>query len=321
MVQKIEKIKLPTNWPVGPVNVYLVYGEKLTLIDTGLNYNESWSELNASLHKLGLKLNDIEQIVLTHHHNDHVGLLEKILEVHPVPVYAHKLTKIFLEDEEYLKWSGEFFVKLFYEFGLPMEMSKKWAFRKRDRRIMHELKIEKTLEDGDLIPGLNKWKAIETLGHSQDHISLYCEGDKSFICGDNIIKGLHVGIFLDAPLVGQERAKPLIQFLDNLEKCGKLNVKKTYSGHGPDIDNLTEAIDWQIDNIENRVQRAINTLKKANRPCTGFEIIQNMYKGRYENAAIPFLFEIQSVLDLLQERKVIIAEKKNGVYQYSLKNK
>jgi len=52
--------------------------------------------------------------------------------------------------------------------------------------------------------------------------------------------------------------------------------------------------------------------------ATGFEIIREMYKGRYERAVITFVFEILSVLDLLQERNIVIADKKNGVYQYRL---
>lgn len=108
-MQKIEKIELSTNFPIGPVNVYVLFGEKLTLIDTGLNRELAWKELNNGLLKLGLNLNDIEQIVLTHHHNDHTAMIDWILEENPsIQVFAHQDTEMILKDEDYLEWSSQF---------------------------------------------------------------------------------------------------------------------------------------------------------------------------------------------------------------------
>lgn len=320
-MQRIERIELTTNFPIGPVNVYVVFGEKLTLIDTGLKHEKGWAELNSGLQKIGLSLTDLEQIVITHHHNDHTGMVDWILEKNPlIQVFAHKDTEMILKDEDYLEWSSGFFEKLFIEFGLPKEMAKQWAYRKGHRDYFEIATVDTVLQEGDFVPGLPNWQVIETLGHSQDHISLYCPDEQLFICGDNIIKGIHAGIFLDAPKTGNERAKPLLQYLSNLEKCRDLPIKLTYSGHGPNIENLNEAIDAQIGNIENRAQRVINTLKKSNGLSTGFEIIQDMYRGRYEKAVITFVFEIVSVLDLLQKRNVVSKEKVNGVDQYRLVN-
>lgn len=320
-MQRIERLELTTNFPIGPVYSYVVFGEKLTLIDAGLKNTQGWNELNNGLHRLGLSLSDIDQIVLTHHHNDHTGMVDWILEKNPsVSIYAHKDTEMILKDESYIEWSSEFFERLFLEFGLTKEMANQWAYRKGYRDYFQEASVDGVLKEGDTVPGLSSFKVIETPGHSQDHISLYCAEEQLFICGDNIIKGVHGGIFLDAPKQGNERAKPLLQYLNNLEKCRELPAKLTYSGHGPVIDNLNEAIDGHIGNIENRTQRVINTLKKAGGKATGLEIIQDMYKGRYEKAVITFVFEIVSVLDLLQERNVVNAEKQNGVYQYRLIN-
>ncbi|MDN4493515.1 MBL fold metallo-hydrolase [Ureibacillus aquaedulcis] len=320
-MQKIERLELTTNFPIGPVYSYVVFGEKLTLIDAGLKNEEGWNQLNSGLHRLGISISDIEQIVLTHHHNDHTGMVDWILERNPsLSIFAHKDTEMILKDEYYLEWSSEFFEKLFIEFGLTREMAAQWAYRKGHRDYFEIATVDGVLKEGDYVPGLPSFQVIETPGHSQDHISLYCADEQLFLCGDHIIKGVHGGIFLDAPVHGTERAKPLLQYLDSLEKCRGLPAKLTYSGHGPIIENLDEAIDGHINNIENRAQRVINTLKKAKDSATGFEIIQDMYKGRYEKAVITFVFEIVSVLDLLLERNIVAAQKHNGVYQYRLVN-
>lgn len=316
MVQRIEKIELPTNFPIGPVNVYLVFGEKLTLIDAGIKTEQAWNELLDSLKSLGLTLQEIEQIVLTHHHNDHMGLLEWILEKNPVPVYAHKDTETYLADQAYMKWSGAFFEKLFYEFGLSKDVAKEWAYRKRDRDLLAGLKIEKGLQEGDSVPGLPGWEVIETQGHSQDHISLYHAKEQILICGDHIIDDIHVGIFLDAPHPGEQRAKPLLQYVENLKKCLKLPIKITYSGHGPDIYDLSRFIYTQFERTENRARRVKNVLAKGE--ATGLDIVKEMYPDRYKKGLITFVFEITSVLDLLIDRDEIFVKKKDGVYVYSL---
>jgi len=320
-LQRIERLELTTNFPIGPVNSYLVFGEKLTLIDAGLKIKQGWDDLNNGLHRLGVELSDLEQIVLTHHHNDHTGLVDWILEKNPsIKILSHKDTERILKDKHYLEWSSEFFYNLYIEFGLTKELATMWSNRKGHHDYFQTATVDEVLKEGDFVPGLPSFQVIETQGHSQDHISLYSAEEQLLICGDHIIKGVHGGMFLDAPFQGHERAKPLIQYLTNLEKCRKLPAKLTFSGHGPIIEDLNAAIDGHISNIENRVNRVINTLKKANGVATGFEIIQDMYRGRYENALITFVFEIVSVLDLLQERNIIVAEKQNGVFKYRLVN-
>lgn len=320
-MQRIEKLELTTNFPIGPVNAYVVFGDKLTLVDAGLKIKQGFHDLNNGLQQIGLQISDLEQIVLTHHHNDHTGLVDWILELNPsIKIFAHEETEMILKDEDYIKWSAEFFYNLYIEFGLTPDLAKHWAFRKGTRDYFQTATVDEVLKDGDSVPGLPSFKVIETLGHSQDHISLYSADDELLLCGDNIIQGVHGGMFLDAPKQGEERAKPLVQYIENLEQCRKLHAKFTYSGHGPIIHDLNEAIDGHIGNIERRVSRVIETLKKVNGAATGFEIIQDMYRGRYEKMLITFVFEIVSVLDLLQERNVIVAEKKNGVNQYHLLN-
>lgn len=74
---RIIPISLPTPFAVGDVNIYLVRGEALTLVDAGPNTKEAAAVLKKELAGQGLSLNDIDQVVLTHHHADHAGLLDE----------------------------------------------------------------------------------------------------------------------------------------------------------------------------------------------------------------------------------------------------
>ena len=54
------------------------------LLDVGLKYNET----KKLLREIGVKLSDIDYILVTHAHKDHIESLEKILEVYDIPVVA-----------------------------------------------------------------------------------------------------------------------------------------------------------------------------------------------------------------------------------------
>ena len=72
----IHRLAVPTPFLVGRVNCYLIEDRPLTLIDTGPNSGKSLDELERALAEHGHAIEDLELIVLTHQHMDHIGLLE-----------------------------------------------------------------------------------------------------------------------------------------------------------------------------------------------------------------------------------------------------
>ena len=70
----IHRIPLPTPFQIGDVNAWLLRGEPLTLVDAGPLMEETEARLDAGLAALGVAVEDLELIVLTHQHDDHVGL-------------------------------------------------------------------------------------------------------------------------------------------------------------------------------------------------------------------------------------------------------
>ena len=63
---------------VGSVNAWLLHGDPVTLIDTGPRDDEALAALEAGLGRHGLRVEDIELLLATHHHLDHVGLAATI---------------------------------------------------------------------------------------------------------------------------------------------------------------------------------------------------------------------------------------------------
>jgi glyoxylase-like metal-dependent hydrolase (beta-lactamase superfamily II) len=73
-----------TNW-------YLVEedgGSRLTVVDCGLP--RSWRSLQAALAELGRTPGDVEAVLITHAHADHVGFAERVRTEWNVPVWLHE---------------------------------------------------------------------------------------------------------------------------------------------------------------------------------------------------------------------------------------
>lgn len=116
---EIFPIIVPVKNHLQSLNFYLVKTENsLMLIDAGMNIDDCWNALLDTLTNNDLALKDITHIIVTHHHVDHIGLINRIVDAHPVPVYANKLSVPRLKrDENYLQKRVEFFQKLYSEMG------------------------------------------------------------------------------------------------------------------------------------------------------------------------------------------------------------
>ena len=73
-------LKLPWSSP-GFVNVYLIEDNNgFIMVDCGVNGDSYYSLLNEYLQKLGIQISDINLLIGTHMHSDHIGLSTKIRE-------------------------------------------------------------------------------------------------------------------------------------------------------------------------------------------------------------------------------------------------
>src|SRR5436190_9595415 len=73
-------VQIPLPLPhVGSVNAWLLRGDPLTLVDTGPRDDEALAALEAGLRREDVRIEDIELVLGTHHHLDHVGLVATIV--------------------------------------------------------------------------------------------------------------------------------------------------------------------------------------------------------------------------------------------------
>ena len=95
IVSGIYQLKIPIpNNPLEYTNIYLLKGDDgHLLIDTGWNDEAAFQSLSNQLDEIGVDFKKISQIIGTHAHFDHYGLVGKLKELSQAKIALHRLDK------------------------------------------------------------------------------------------------------------------------------------------------------------------------------------------------------------------------------------
>ena len=86
--------------------IYIKGGNTTLLIDVGC----AMKHVCASLHELGSSIEDIDAILVTHEHSDHINRVAQLSKKYHIPVYASELTWESLPFyDDYFRWERHIF--------------------------------------------------------------------------------------------------------------------------------------------------------------------------------------------------------------------
>ncbi|NWQ39906.1 MBL fold metallo-hydrolase [Bacillus sp. EB106-08-02-XG196] len=293
----IAKLTMPTPFKVGDVNAYLIKGDRLTLVDAGIKTKASWNSFKAQLADLHVSTDDIEQVIITHHHADHVGMLDFLSD--KIEVYGHLLNERWIKPTEaFLQEQENFFRGLFLEFGLPQEYFPSLSTLRQSFRYSCNRSLTGELVEGMVPPGLKEWSVIETPGHAQSQIALFRERDGILIGGDLILAHISPNPLLETPALGKkERPRPQLQHNDSMKKLLSYPIQFVYTGHGEEVFQLRELIEKRLLHQHERAMKVNNWLKEEQQ--TVFEICKTLFPAAYKRELILTLSETVGQLDYL----------------------
>ena len=319
LVDGVSRIEIPTPFPVGNVNCYLIEGSPLTLIDTGPKTPQSLAAIQQELQTVSYDLSDIEQILLTHGHIDHVGLVanfvKKRAQVHgnPTDVWVHELdAEAVVDYEKYMEHYMRSIVKLIAASGVPKYESVMLA---------HERRTELFKSIGESVPtarsfknsasfktGIGNVTTVWAPGHSPGSTCFVCDEQQVIFSGDHILGDISSNpsiSFDDSERIG------MMTYLESLDHFYSREGYIAFPGHREPILDIPTRIETLRSEYNDKLQKAADSL--TYNPQTIYDISRIIY-GDYEtNSLVLALAESYDLLRILESRTQAKLIDQNGV--------
>jgi glyoxylase-like metal-dependent hydrolase (beta-lactamase superfamily II) len=194
-------------------NHFVYRSENPILIDTA--YITDFDETAGLIEQLDVKLSDVQLIVSTHCHCDHIGGNKRIQDQSGCDIALHKIGKYFIDTrDDWATW---------------------WKYYNQEAAFFD---ATVALDDGDVLSiGPHEFEVIHTPGHAAEGIVLYNRKARLLISSDTLWKNDMAVMTLRI-----EGSAALFHMLESLEKLESLEVQMVYPGHGPPFKDMQKAL-------------------------------------------------------------------------------
>lgn len=271
---QIEKLVIPTPFLVGPINLYLIVDDPLTLVDTGPKTQEAKAALQEQLAKHGFRFDHIQRIILTHTHEDHCGLAAILQQASGAKVYVHEWELEEIGPNRH----GRVNRMLLERAGVPAEEQEQMAehYGKLKSYADSVEQVEGYRDEQEFVFASGSLRVIHTPGHTPGSCSLLRESNRLMLTGDTILKNITPNPVLNAdPIDAQRRFPSLGEYLVSLARIRALAPTLLRTAHGDDVTDYEEHFHRLVRHIHERQARVISLVPKNG--ITAWEMSQLMF--------------------------------------------
>jgi glyoxylase-like metal-dependent hydrolase (beta-lactamase superfamily II) len=280
-MQAAVAIRLPLAH-VGSVNAWLLRGDPITLIDTGPRDDGALAALEAGLRRYGLRVEDVELLLATHHHLDHVGLAATIQRRSGATVavldrtadYAARYAAEVEEDRRFAR-------ALMRHHGVPdplvADTEELWGYI---RATTEDFRADLRLADGDRIQaGGRSLRVVARPGHSTTDTLFVDDHDAIAFTGDHLLATISSNTEICPPERARDgRARSRLRYLTNLELTAGMPLARLLTGHGAPVTEHKRLVEARLRDHRRRCERILAILDGG--PRTAFEIACDLWPGR-----------------------------------------
>jgi len=280
-MDRVVAIPLPLAH-VGSVNAWLLLGDPITLIDTGPRDDGALAALEAGLRRKRLHVEDIELVLATHHHLDHVGLAATIQRRSGAAVavldrmadYAARYSAEVEEDRRFAR-------ALMMHHGVPEQVvADTEEFWDYIRATTEDFRADVRLTDGDRVcAGGRSLRVIARPGHSTTDTLFVDERDAIAFAGDHLLATISSNTEICAPDRAHDgRARSRVRYLENLERTKTMPLAGLLTGHGAPVTEHARLVDARLRDHRRRCERIVAILDDG--PRTAFDIARGLWPQR-----------------------------------------
>ncbi len=308
------RILIPTQLPVGPVNVYLLKGNETVLVDAGPHHDVALDRLEKGLRRRGVAIEDLDIVLITHGHVDHYGQAGRIAAASGAEVWVHSLDRDTVADfSRTYDERREFYKERFLKTGIALETLKLLGgYFDYIKGLAREAPIHRTFEGGEVLD-LAGWdfEVIHTPGHSAGSVCL--QHDTTLLAGDTVLKHITPNAAFggaDGESVG------MADYLRSLDTLEGRDVRKVYTGHGPPVDDLAGFIRNYRKLYLTRRNDFLNFL--AGGEYTATDLVDHLFGSLPIQEVFLGITEILGHLEILQREGLVESEERDSILYYTV---
>lgn len=293
---------------VRSVNAWLLRGDPVTLIDTGPRTDGALAALEDGLRREGLHVEDIELLLATHHHLDHVGLAATIQRRSGAAVavldrmadYAARYADEVEEDRRFAR-------ALMVHHGVPDQLvADTEAFWQYIRDTTEDFAADVRLADGDLVrAGGRRLRVVARPGHSTTDTLFVDDRDAVAFAGDHLLATISSNTEICPPgRAADGRARSRLRYLKGLEQTRAMPLGRLLTGHGAPVTEHGRLVEARLRDHRRRCERILAVL--ADGPATAFEIAGRLWPERtVTEQTLLVVWEVVGNLELLLEAHAV----------------
>ena len=220
--------RLPTPFEGGGlVNLYLIRGNRTAIVDSGV-LGTPTTYVAPALQSLGLKLDDVDMVINTHGHMDHLGGNSELKDAGAEIALHREDTQLASTNRRHVEKAAEGLKTLGIEEVLPRQEA--YLLRLLGR----EVGVDRVLEDGDTVDlGADvRLQVVHTPGHTAGSVCYWWEAAGLLITGDSVQgRGSRPG---GLPVIEAPERYPAS--LDRVESIGAQTLLMGHAFKGPQGD-------------------------------------------------------------------------------------
>jgi glyoxylase-like metal-dependent hydrolase (beta-lactamase superfamily II) len=318
----VHRLELPTPFAIGPVSCWVLRGEPLALVDPGPRSDRTREALERGLADLGLRVEDVELVVLTHQHHDHVGLAAEVRERSGARVAGSARLAAFLADYDgAMDRDDAYAVAMMVRHGLDADTRE--TLNQVSRGFRHysgSVAVDEPLADGgELVAGGRAYRVHERPGHSPTDTVFHDEATGLMIGGDHMLERISSNPIGHAPIddrdpaavaAGPDRPRPLVAYLDSLRATAQLEVGAILPGHGEAFTGHRELLAKREEMHERRCRRILRAVDGRR---TAADMTEVLWRQLPVTQAYLALSEVLGHLDLLARDALVREQERDDV--------
>jgi glyoxylase-like metal-dependent hydrolase (beta-lactamase superfamily II) len=297
----VHRLSIPTPFAVGRVNCYLIEDDPLTLVDAGPNSGTSFDELTRGLEALGHRLEDVELVIVTHQHIDHLGLVGLVASRSGAEVAAIDHAVPILERfSEEMEADDAFASAVMLRHGIPEDVVGALNQVSRAFRAWGApATVTRILREGDEIAFRDRTLKVHWRpGHSPTDTVFEDRERKHLIAADHLLGHISSNPLITRPRDGtDERPQALVTYLDSLAKTRAMDLELVLPGHGDPVFDHRSLIDERLRMHRRRADKLERLI--AERPRSAYELAQSLWGNIAVTQAYLTLSEVLGHTDVL----------------------